>query len=187
MRYHSFSSRRVKDYIVDPYRLFYAFGGIYLRAWVDEYMQIRTFAIERIKSVALLDQHFTPRREPHDPFRHSLGVSSALPERIEIEFDPRVTDYVREREWHSSQRLIDNSDGSLTLTLDVGNDHALRSWVLSFGSLARVVSPGSLADQILDELEAAREGYAPRMDFEGPGALFDDLDAQRRLPFARSS
>jgi hypothetical protein len=50
-----------------------------------------------------------------------------------------------------------------------------------------VVSPGPLADQILDELEAAREGYAPRMDFESPAVLFDDLDAQRRLPFARFS
>jgi hypothetical protein len=49
-----------------------------------------------------------------------------------------------------------------------------------------VVSPGPLADQILDELEAAREGYAPRMDFESPAVLFDDLEAQRRLPFARS-
>ncbi len=187
MRYNSFSSRRVKDYVVDPYRLFYAFGGIYLRAWVDEYTQIRTFAIERIMSVLLLDQHFTPRPEPHDPFRHSLGVSSALPERVEIEFDARVADYVRERDWHPSQRLRDMPDGSLVLTLDVGNDYALRSWILSFGPLARVASPAALADQILDELEAARQNYAPRMDFEGPALLFDDLDAQRRLPFAQSS
>jgi predicted DNA-binding transcriptional regulator YafY len=157
MRYHSFSSRRVKDYVVDPYRLFYAFGGIYLRAWVDEYAQIRTFAIERMLSVSLLDEHFKPRPEPPDPFRHSLGVSTALPERVEIEFDVRIADYVREREWHESQRWKEGSGGSARLTLDVGNDHALRSWILSFGPLARVTSPASLADQILEELEAARE------------------------------
>jgi predicted DNA-binding transcriptional regulator YafY len=81
------------------------------------------------------------RPEPHDPFRHSLGVSSALPERIEIEFDARAADYIRERDWHLSQRLRDTADGSVVLTLDVGNDYAIRSWILSFGPLARVVSP----------------------------------------------
>jgi predicted DNA-binding transcriptional regulator YafY len=50
-------------------------------------------------------------------------------------------------------------DGRIRLTLDVSNDWALRSWILGFGPLARVVAPPSLAVQILAELEETRERY----------------------------
>ncbi len=36
MRYHSVSSARVKDYLVHPYRLAFAQGGLYLLAYVPE-------------------------------------------------------------------------------------------------------------------------------------------------------
>ena len=38
MRYYSASSQRAKDYIVHPYRLVHADGGLYLIAWVPEYL-----------------------------------------------------------------------------------------------------------------------------------------------------
>ena len=54
------------------------------------------------------------------------------------------------------------------LSLDVCNDWALRSWILGFGPLARVVSPPELASQILDEINRARSHYVPGLDFELP-------------------
>jgi predicted DNA-binding transcriptional regulator YafY len=39
------------------------------------------------------------------------------------------------------------------MTLDVSNDPALRSWILGFGPLARVVSPPSLAAEIRRDVE----------------------------------
>ena len=48
----------------------------------------------------------------------------------------------------------------MVLTLDVCNDWALRSWILGFGPLARVVSPASLMAQIKDEIDRASERYA---------------------------
>ena len=56
----------------------------------------------------------------------------------------------------------------LTMTLNVCNDWALRSWILGFGPLARVVSPPELAAQILEEIEGARSHYVPQLDFDLP-------------------
>ena len=53
MRYHSVSSGRAKDYLVHPYRLAFAQGGLYLLAYVPEYGDVRTFAVDRIRSVSL--------------------------------------------------------------------------------------------------------------------------------------
>ena len=41
-----------------PYRLAYAQGGLYLLAYVPEYREVRTFAIERIQDISLLEERF---------------------------------------------------------------------------------------------------------------------------------
>ncbi|MEO8522623.1 MAG: WYL domain-containing protein, partial [Acidobacteriota bacterium] len=169
MRYHSFSSNREKDYLLEPYRLVFAQGGLYLVAFVPDYAQIRTFSIERIVSLSLTEERFEPMDLPDDAFAHSLGVNEGPPERIEIVFEPRIARYVKERTWHPSQQSAEASDGSLTMTLNVCNDWALRSWILGFGPLARVISPPELATQILDEIDRTRSQYVPGLDADLPG------------------
>jgi predicted DNA-binding transcriptional regulator YafY len=183
MQYYSASSRQTKEYLVEPYRLAYAQGGMYLLAQVPKYRQLRTFAVERVKSLSVTTQIFDlPEGATADPFPNSLGVHSGPPERVEIEFLPEAAVHVRERSWHPSQQIREKSDGSIRLTLNVCNDWALRSWILSFGPLARAVSPSSLAEAILEQLEDARDGYAPHLDLDFGGSLFE-LSKHPRLPF----
>jgi len=159
--YHSKSSERTKTYVVHPYRLAFAQGGLYLLAYVPEYGEVRTFAMERLQEVSLLEERFTPIEElPDTAFPHSLGVHSGPPERVEIEFQPAVADYIRSREWHPSQSLRDDSAGGVRMTLDVCLDRALQSWILSFGPFARVVAPATLARDIAEQFEEARARYA---------------------------
>jgi proteasome accessory factor B len=160
MRYDSVSSGRVKDYVVHPYRLAFAQGGLYLLAYVPEYSAVRTFAVDRIRSVSLEKQTFTPRQEiGDDVFANSLGVNTGPAADVEIAFDARVSPYVRARVWHASQQLRDEADGGLTLTMKVCHDWALRSWILSWGPFAHVVSPGSLATDIRADLTSAQSLY----------------------------
>ena len=161
LTYHSKSSDRTKSYLVHPYRLAYAQGGLYLLAYVPEYGEVRTFAVERIQEMSLLEERFTPIEElPDTAFPHSLGVHSGPPEHVEIAFEPAVGDYVRAREWHPSQQLRDTESGGVAMTLDVCLDRALQSWILSFGPFARVVSPESLAREIAEQLSEAKARYA---------------------------
>lgn len=111
--YHSASSNRTKQYLVHPYRLAYAQGGLYLLAYVPEYGEVRTFAVERLQGVSLSDDTFTPIGElPEDAFPHSLGVHSGPPESVVIVFEPAVAGYVRARQWHPSQQCADEPDAA---------------------------------------------------------------------------
>src|SRR4029453_105159 len=158
--YHSQSSDRIKTYLVHPYRLAHAQGGLYLLAYVPEYQEVRTFAMERIQEVSLLEERFTPQQElPEDAFPHSLGVHSGMPEQVDIEFDPAVTDYVVAREWHRSQRTHQIPGGGVHMTLHVCLDRTLQSWILGFGPFARVVAPEGLARDIARQFEEARARY----------------------------
>jgi predicted DNA-binding transcriptional regulator YafY len=160
MRYHSVSSARVKDYVVHPYRLVFAQGGLYLLAYVPEYQDVRTFALDRIRSVSLDKQTFTPReRIGAEVFANSLGVNTGEARRVEIEFESRVAPYVRARVWHPSQQVRDESDGRIVLSLDVCHDWALRNWILGWGPFARVISPAPLAEEIRVDLNAAAARY----------------------------
>ena len=169
MRYHSVSSGRVKDYVIHPYRLAFAQGGLYLLAYVPDYQDVRTFAVDRIASASLEKQTFTPPKQPvgEDVFANSLGVNTGPAERVEIEFDARVAPYVRARVWHASQQISDAEEGGLRLTMNVCHDWALRSWLLGWGAFARVVSPPALAAEIKTDLQAAAARYG-RSSRNGP-------------------
>jgi len=159
--YYSKSSDRTKDYLVHPYRLAYAQGALYLLAYVPEYREVRTFAVERIQDLSLREETFTPIEElPEEAFPHSLGVQSGPPARVEIEFQPAVADYVRARTWHPSQQLRETANGGIGVTLDVCLDRALQSWILSFGPFARVLAPPTLAKEIAAQFEEARAQYS---------------------------
>jgi predicted DNA-binding transcriptional regulator YafY len=161
LTYHSRSSERTKQYLIHPYRLAYAQGGLYLLAHVPEYGEVRTFAVERIQELSLTEERFTPIDDvPDAAFPHSLGVHSGPPERIEIEFQAGVSDYVRTHEWHPSQQIAATASGGLMMTLNVTIDRALQSWILSFGPFARVISPERLAREIAEQFEEARARYA---------------------------
>jgi predicted DNA-binding transcriptional regulator YafY len=163
IRYYSKSSGRTKSYLVHPYRLAYAEGGLYLLAYVPEYGEVRTFAIERVEDFSLLEDRFTPdidyRELPETAFPHSLGVHSGPPEHVEIDFQPAAADYVRARQWHTSQHVTELADGGVRVALDVCFDRALHGWILSFGPFARVISPESLARDIAKQIEEARAQY----------------------------
>jgi predicted DNA-binding transcriptional regulator YafY len=160
LTYYSKSSERTKTYLVHPYRLAYAQGGLYLLAFVPEYGEVRTFAMERVEHLALQEERFTPiEAMPDAAFPNSLGVHSGPAARVEIEFQPAVADYVQAREWHASQAIAAAPDGTVRMTLDVCLDPALRSWILSFGPFARVIAPETLAQEIAGQFEQGRARY----------------------------
>jgi predicted DNA-binding transcriptional regulator YafY len=185
MRYDSFASGGEKNYTVEPHRLAYAEGGLYLFAFVPIYGQMRTFAVERIRELSPLDEHFQP--VPVDGsgvFADSLGVHTGKPEKIVIEFAPAAARHVLEREWHRSQQVTTLPGGEVRLSMTVCVDFSLQAWILSFGPLARVITPGRLADRIFEQIEEAREQYAPRMRLEPSEEPRPDT-RQRQLPLAR--
>ena len=160
MRYHSLSSKREKTYQIDPYRLVYAQGSLYLFAYVAFYQQVRTFAVERIQQLTPLAETFTPVEDVTEAaWPHSLGIYHGKPEQVQLEFASEIAPYVQERTWHPSQMTTLRKNGALALTMNVSLDNSLQNWIRSFGSSVRVISPQTLIDNITDDLERTRAHY----------------------------
>jgi predicted DNA-binding transcriptional regulator YafY len=163
MTYHSFRSRQVKRYVIEPHQVYYAQGGLYVFAGVPAYGETRQFAVERIKSLKMTEEHFEAELSlDASQLADSLGVNlGGRPEVVTIEFQPDAAPYVSEREYHPTQQIEEKGDGRVVLKMKVVVDFALSAWVLSFGRNARVVGPPRLVSAIHEQIEEMRELYAP--------------------------
>jgi len=161
MRYYSVHSQKRKEYTLHPYRLMHFRGGLYLFAYVEEYKQIRTFAVERIESIDKLHDHFD---KPSDfsvesYLESSFGLVKEDPFDVEIIFGSSVAEYVRSRIWHPSQQCREIDGGRIHMKLHVGGEFELVSWILSFGQSAKVISPDHLRRRVESELSRALDNY----------------------------
>jgi predicted DNA-binding transcriptional regulator YafY len=161
MRYRTGRTGSESERALDPYRVWYRAGGLYVIGHDHQSGEIRTFAVDRIREIEATGERFEPRADfDFDAYTaSSFGVIAEPATRVRIRFDPRWATYVQEHSWHPSQKLEGLPDGSLELAMEVGGTAELRSWVLSFGDGALVLEPETLREQVHRELLAAAERY----------------------------
>ena len=148
--YYSSNSKKESVRKLGPHYLYYARGGLYLVAEDMSDQKVKVFALPRFKSAHMLaDAYEGTIKTPEDLFDGSLGVFTAgTTQQVVIEFEPEVAEYVRERRWHPSQRVVSLEGGRVRVTLDVSDTPELHSWVLGFGPSAKIISPISLAEKV---------------------------------------
>ncbi|MFA5029098.1 MAG: WYL domain-containing protein, partial [Candidatus Methylomirabilota bacterium] len=146
MRYFSASRNATTRREVDPYRLWYAQGGLYLVAFCHRRQEVRLFAVERIRSLAVTDHPFQlPLHFDLEAYvRDAIGVMRGRPVAVELLFDRATAAWAKDRSWHPSQRSVLQKDGRLRLTLTVAATPELVAWILGFGGGATVLRPGEL-------------------------------------------
>jgi predicted DNA-binding transcriptional regulator YafY len=153
MRYYSASRMRTTRREVDPYRLWYASGGLYLIGYCHVRKEPRMFAVERIRAVTLTDHPYQmPLGFDLEAFvQNSLTVMLGRPIAVELRFDKATAAWAKDRTWHTTQKVTPLKNGGMLMTLTVADSRELVGWVLSFGSGVRVVRPHTLSDAICSE------------------------------------
>jgi len=161
MRYRTGRTGTVADRDLDPYRVWYRSGGLYVVGLDHKSDEIRTFAIDRIQKLSVSDAGFEVQAgfDFEDYVGSSFGVIAEPATRVRIRFDRRWATYVAEHIWHPSQTLTRVRGGALELTMEVGGTAELRQWILSFGAGAEVLEPERLREEVVKDLSAALERY----------------------------
>jgi proteasome accessory factor B len=151
LTYRKPGQREAERRVVDPYHLANINGEWYLFAFDHLRKDIRTFVPSRIKSIRHTGEKFV-RQEKFSldqRLRGSFGVHSPEGEfEVAILFSPRVADYIREKKWHESQRLVDRAQGELELQMKLSSLREVERWVLGWGGDATVLRPRQLAKSV---------------------------------------
>ena len=79
--------------------------------------------------------------------------------RVKVRFHKSLTRYLLERRWHPSQKNKKLKDGSLELVFEVAGIKEVKTWIMGFGSLAKVLEPASLVKEMKDDLGRALKSY----------------------------
>ena len=148
---------------VDPYQVWAMGGVLYLIGHCHLRNEIRTFAMDRIKRLTVLEDTF---QSPEDfsleeYLQTAFRVMRGKPEKVKVWFKASAAKVVKERIWHPSQEIRPQEDGSVTVTLEAPINYEIISWILGFGSGARVLEPASLQEHMKAELAASLNGYGP--------------------------
>jgi predicted DNA-binding transcriptional regulator YafY len=160
--------RRARDgreerIVIHPYAMVLYKDAIYCVGLHVARGEVRTFLLDRMRDTeCAVTERFAlpPAFSIDDHFQGQFGIwSGGKPQRVVIDFDERVTDFVRTRKVHKSQKLTALPDGGVRLTMHIADLTELATWVLGFGETARVVEPDDLAERVRRELEGALRRY----------------------------
>lgn len=153
MRYHSASRNVTRRREVDPYRLRYVDGALYLIGYCHWRTDVRMFAVERIRSLTLTDHPYQlPLHFDVDAYvQDALVVMRGKRIEVELLFEKATAAWVKDRIWHPSQKLAMLKGGGMRMTLAVADTRELLGWILSFGSGVQVVKPDALRLAVEEE------------------------------------
>lgn len=147
IQYGSLYEGEVIEVELDPYHLMYARRAWYVMGFSGMHKSIRTFKLNRIKELKTLDKCFV-NEKGFDLYEYFGKAWSMIPEgriyNVSLRFLPRVAHNVSEVQWHSTQEIQYNKDGSVTIDFRVDGLGEISWWVLGYGDQVQVLGPKAL-------------------------------------------
>ncbi|GGM00907.1 WYL domain-containing protein [Streptomyces fumigatiscleroticus] len=159
IRYYSPARDEVTEREIDPIRLV-SVGHTYVEAWCRRSEARRTFRLDRVAEIRILDEPSAPPEVELRDLSEALVQPSAEDPEVVVEVGPGGR-WVAE--YYPHDRAEELPDGGLRITLRTPDPASLRRLALRLGRDGRIVSPAELAGSAR---QAAREALAAYDGFE---------------------
>jgi len=147
---------------VSPQRLIYYRENWYLDAYCHMRNDLRSFAIDGIRSAVLTNKKAqeVTEKDCHEHFAESYGIfSGKATQRAKLRFNPEHARWVAGEHWHGQQVGSFDKDGYYNLEFDFNQDPELIMDILKHGSGVEVIGPASLKNKVKAELGKALKNY----------------------------
>ena len=158
LRYYVPARDETTERDVDPMRLLVVDGQTYLEGWCRRVEGVRTFRLDRVAEVELLDAPAAPPAEAQSKdISGGLYQPSPDDQLVTLELTPRarwVADY------YPCESVDELPDGGLRVGLRTADTRWVRRLALRLGATGRVASPPELAADVAADARAALSAYA---------------------------
>jgi proteasome accessory factor B len=153
--YKKLDAKSFEKRAVEPWHLACVSGQWYLLGYDSRRGARRIFVLGRMRNASTVTGAFSHPRpgdaEIRELFQNSFQIwqsEGARLERIVLRFSGRAAQLVRERNWHTSQRLQELAGGNLELGLTLNSLEEIVPWILSWGRQCEVVRPARLRKKV---------------------------------------
>jgi proteasome accessory factor B len=165
IRFKHFSYQREKwqKYSMLPYLLKEYQNRWYVVGWIRGFRVFRTFGIDRMENLEVLTSKF--ERHEHtdiaERFDATIGViyDDGKRERIVLWFSHLQKHYVKSLPWHTSQKIIEENDEGLLISLFIVPNYELIQQILMHHAFVKVMEPEWLVEEVKKKQQAALKNY----------------------------
>lgn len=163
--YYTRSRDETQDRVVSPQRLTHYRDNWYLDAWCHLRDGIRSFSLDAIRRVRLMNE--TAMEVSEEELDAILGTgygifSGKKVKWAELRFTPERARWVSRETWHPEQKSRFDGQGRYYLSVPYSDDRELVMDLLKFGPEVEVLAPAPLRQRIFDLVGRTLTAYAPR-------------------------
>lgn len=155
--------RKGDTYIVSPYKLIINDGNYYLLAFADKEQKFRTYRIDRMKDLKLLDAP----REGEDVFkdidlttytRRTFGMYGGTKEKVTMRFVNSLLDTVVDR-FGTDVIYMKVDNNHFRVVADVEVSPQFFGWICGFSNRVVIESPQNVVDNFQKHIEKIQSKY----------------------------
>ncbi|MCK6639424.1 MAG: WYL domain-containing protein [Bacteroidia bacterium] len=160
--YCKFGELEKKERIMAAYLLKEYRNRWYVIGKLKDSRHILTFALDRITELSTTgDKYQLERFDADSYFKHSFGITrpDTKPLKLVLLFTPAQGKYVKSLPIHSTQKVIYDDDRGFKVQIDVMPSYELIEYLVGQGESVKVISPKSIADEVINRHRNAVRRY----------------------------
>ncbi len=152
IRYHSLSEGTIIYVDLCPYHLLYNNPAWYVLGHSSLHKSVRTFKLNCIRELKPAEKCFVDG-DNFDVNDYLGKAWSMTPEgqlyNIKLKFLPEVAHDVAEVQWHNTQQVTFEEDGSAIIEFRIDGLKEITWWILSYGDKVQILAPKILRQRII--------------------------------------
>jgi predicted DNA-binding transcriptional regulator YafY len=138
---------------LNPYHLFFNDHVWYVLGKSDPYRETHIFKLNQIKKLTVLDRCFVEDEKfdlKEELSRAWLMITEGKLYHVKLRFLPEVAYDVAEVQWHDTQTVTFEDNGSAIVEFHVDGLSEITWWILGYGDKVQVLEPRILRQKIIE-------------------------------------
>lgn len=162
--YRNFYTNEDRKLVVHPYYLKQYNKRWFMFGWNETEGFLASYAFDRIVGIEDSHNDYIPNAgfDPDDYFDEMIGVSRHMDDestKVQLWVSPSSWPYIKTKPLHGTQRIVEENEDGVTISIDVILNYELEQLLLGYGESVKVLSPVSFRDKMKQRVERMLLNY----------------------------
>ncbi|MGE5620984.1 MAG: helix-turn-helix transcriptional regulator [archaeon] len=122
----------------------------------------KTFALDRMSNLKIVDREFTPQKlDPDSYFKHSFGITvpEGQPVEVILSFSSYQGNYLKALPIHETQKVLIDDENEYRISVFIKPSYEFYSKILSYGPNVKVIYPELVVNEVKKLIGEAVQKY----------------------------
>jgi predicted DNA-binding transcriptional regulator YafY len=132
------------------YKIVHYVDEYYLVGILGSEKDVRIISFHEVTDIRITNREYSIPQDfsIEEYLKQAFAIEPGLPEKVTLNIKKPLSDYIKTRLWHPTQRIEEKEDGSIILQITVPVADELVKWILGYGDYIKVLEPDRLKEII---------------------------------------